>query len=453
MLHFLEQFNHFFVSFCVFPLILCLGVLFTWKLRCIQLSGIKTGFNLMMDRQTNEKDGECGKVSRYEAIAGFLAGNFGTGNIAGMAIGLACGGPGSLVWIWVAAFLGAVVQYAGSFLGVKYRRPLGKQGEYIGGPIACLAYGMNQRVLAGLFCIFTIVSAFVAGNCVQVSCVAPLCSDLALVKIFVGIAIALAVIPILAGGNNRILRFSAAVIPFIAGFYMLFCIVILFRNCSEIIPALRMIVDSAFGTKAVVSGLGGYTFSQVLSTGMSRAIMATDCGNGMVSILQSNSKSENPVMDGLVTLLPPFIVVSVCSITMLVLLVSGAYASGKEGALMVLYAFSSSLGSSGNIVVLLAMILFGYTTILTWFACAEKSLEYMIPGRQANFWLKASYVAVIPFGGVMDMRLAWMISDLAFAGMVLLNLITLMAFFKDVVATKCELAALKQGHLEMRRSE
>ncbi|AFS23811.1 amino acid carrier protein [Chlamydia psittaci] len=443
MLHFLEQLNNFCISFCVFPTILFLGGLLTWKLRGLQFTGLKLGFNLMLKNKQENLSTENGTVSRYEAVAGILAGNFGTGNIAGMAVAIACGGPGALVWIWVAALLGAIVQYSGSFLGVKYRKLCRQSGKFIGGPTGCLAYGLGSKFLAGLFCIFTIITAFSAGNFAQINCIVPLCVESVPLKFLVGILLALTIVPVLIGGNSRILRFSARVIPFIAGFYAISCLIILIQHSSMIIPALKLIVSSSLGIKATVAGLGGYTVTQVISTGMSRAIMATDCGSGMVSILQSDSQSKNPVIDGLVTLLPPVIVMIVCSITTLVLIVSGAYISGQEGTLMVLNAFKSSLGSIGGLVVILAMALFGYTTVLTWFACAEKSLEYMIPGKRANSWLKILFVAVIPFGGIVDMRLIWSLSDTGFAGMVILNSIALVALFKDVLSTHREVALLR----------
>ncbi|CRH72219.1 Na(+)-linked D-alanine glycine permease [Chlamydia trachomatis] len=172
--------------------------------------------------------------------------------------------------------------------------------------------------------------------------------------------------------------------------------------------------------------------------------MATDGGSGMVSILQSNSKSTNPVTDGLVTLLPPVIVAVVCSITMMVLLVTGAYDSGELGVLMVMNAFKSSLGMLGGSVVLISMILFGYTTALSWFACAEKSLEYMIPGKRANLLLKAIYIAIIPMGGVLGMQFIWALSDLGFCGMVIFNSISLIALFREVIATRYEVALLRK---------
>ncbi|WP_348663251.1 alanine/glycine:cation symporter family protein [Chlamydia vaughanii] len=443
MLHFLDQLNNFCISFCVFPVILFLGGLFTWKLRGLQFTGLKLGFNLMVSNKQEKTSSEDGKVSRYEAVAGILAGNFGTGNIAGMAIAIACGGPGALVWVWIGALLGAIVQYAGAFLGVKYRKLHKKTGEFIGGPTACLAYGMGSKLLAGFFCIFTILTAFSAGNFVQINCIVPLCTDKIFLRFAIGVLIALTIVPVLIGGNRRILRFSARVIPFIAGFYAISCLIILAQHSTQILPALKLIVSSAFGVKATVAGIGGYTLTQVLSTGMSRAIMATDCGSGMVSILQSDSKSKNPVIDGLVTLLPPVIVTVVCSITMLVLIVSGAFSSGQEGTLMVLHAFKNSLGSLGGLVVVVAMALFGYTTVLTWFACAEKSLTYMIPGRRANSWLKVLFVAVIPLGGMINMRLIWSLADTGFIGMVILNSIALISLIKDVLATNKEVNLLR----------
>lgn len=452
MLDFLDKFNQICMSFGVFPLIFILGGILTWKLRGLQFSGCKLGFGLLVKNKQDSVDHGQGQISRYEAVAGILAGNFGTGNITGMAVAIACGGPGTLVWIWLAALLGAIVQFAGSFLGIKYRKAQGNgHGEFIGGPAACFAFGLNSKSLAVLFCLFTLMTAFSAGNVVQVSCIVPLCANTLWSKALVGMVLALLVTPVLIGGNNRILKFSAGVIPFIAGFYVLFCACILAMHSSQIFPALQLILSSAFGVKTAVAGLGGYTFAQVISTGMSRAIMATDCGSGMVSILQSNSNSKNPVIDGLVTLVPPIIVMGVCSITMLVLIVTGAYKSETQGTLMVLYAFKNSLGAIGGGILVAAILLFGYTTILTWFACAEKSLGYMMPGKGMNTFLKVAFIAVIPFGGLVDMRVLWMLGDAGFAGMVVLNSIALIALFKDVLATNHEVARLKISYASVAR--
>ncbi|WP_201456372.1 sodium:alanine symporter family protein [Chlamydia sp. 17-3921] len=445
MIHLLEKFNELCTSLCVFPAIVFLGGLLTWKLRGLQFRGLKLGFSLMVKNKQKETSSDDGKVSRYEAMAGILAGNFGTGNIAGMAVAVAGGGPGALVWIWIAALLGSIVQYAGSYLGIKYRQSKkGSVGEFIGGPIACLAFGLRSKSLAILFGVFTLITAFSGGNFVQMSCIVPLCADGILGRTLIGILLALIVIPVLAGGSNRILRFSAKVIPFIAGFYALSCCFILIQHASFVLPAIKLICSSAFGVKATIAGFGGYTLAQVISTGMNRAIMATDCGSGMVSILQTNSQSKNPVVDGLVTLLPPIIVMVVCSITMLVLLVSGAYNSGIQGTLMVMHAFKSSMGSLGGIIVIVAMALFGYTTILTWFACAEKSLEYILPGKSANLWLKTLYIGIIPLGGIIDRRFVWALSDTGFSGMVILNSIALIALFKDVISSRRDVALLQK---------
>ncbi|AEP35625.1 alanine/glycine:cation symporter family protein [Chlamydia trachomatis] len=444
MLQFLKQINHFLTSFCVFPLILCLGGILTWKLRGLQFTSLGMSFRLMLNNQQEQAGAEGEGVSRYEAVAGMLAGNFGTGNIAGMAIAVASGGPGALLWIWIVTLFAAIVQYAGAFLGCKYRQFQKESQEYIGGPIACLGYKMGSRFLAVAFCVASLITAFSAGNLVQVNSIISLCADGVSAKIAVGILLALSVYPVLAGGNTRVLRFSAKAIPFVAGFYFLFSVIVLAMHCDKILPALQLVFSSALGVKAGIAGVGGYTLGQVISTGLNRAIMATDGGSGMVSILQSNSKSTNPVTDGLVTLLPPVIVAVVCSITMMVLLVTGAYDSGELGVLMVMNAFKSSLGMLGGSVVLISMILFGYTTALSWFACAEKSLEYMIPGKRANLLLKAIYIAIIPMGGVLGMQFIWALSDLGFCGMVIFNSISLIALFREVIATQYEVALLRK---------
>ncbi|WP_213358308.1 alanine/glycine:cation symporter family protein [Chlamydiifrater phoenicopteri] len=443
-MYFLDALNEIISSYIIFPLILFLGGALTIGFRGVQFTRAFQGFRFMLNQEM-EKTGGTGNVSRYEVIATILAGNFGTGNIVGMAMALSCGGPGAIVWIWVAGMLGSALQFFGSYIGIRYRY-LNSQGEFLGGPIGCLVKGLQSKMFAALFCFFMIITAFSAGNIVQVSSVVSLCSKGSpLTALVVGLLIMLLVIPVLAGGNTRVMRFSAKIIPFVAGFYFFSCLLVIGIHAGRIVPALKEIFTSALGVKAVAGGFGGYSLSRVLATGVSRAVMATDCGSGMVSVLQSNSRSRNPVIDGLVTLVPPVIVLIVCSITTLTLIVSGAYASGETGAFMVVKAFSDSLGSLGVAIVTLAMALFGFTTLLTWFVCAEKGLSYFSSSQTLNFLLKILFIGLIPLGGLMDARFVWVLGDIGFTGMVFFNCLSVIGLLGNIMPLKQQLEDLSKA--------
>lgn len=434
-LQFLIRFNDLLTFYCLFPSLILLGGILTWKLKGLQFYGLKASCHFLTKGELVSSSEEKG-ISRYEAISSVLAGNLGTGNIAGIAVALTTGGPGALVWMWVAAFLGSIVQFVGSYLGCKYRVS-DKDGHYIGGPIGCLAKALKQKKLALLFCGFTIVTAFFAGNIMQINCIVLSANSLITTKfeaILLGLLMIIPVWFVLVKGGNGVARFSAKIVPFVAVIYLGICSVVILKHVDRIIPMLKLIVSSTFGVTTSVAGLTGYAFSRVLSTGLNRAIMATDCGSGIVSLLQSNSRSKNYVIDGLVTLLPPIIVMIVCSITGLALLVSGAYQySGETSASMVLWAFVQTVGPFfGSLSVFLVMLLFGYTTILAWFSCAEKCLSFVTDKIMWQRALKIVYVGVIPLGGLMSTGLSWVLADLSFIGMVTLNLYSILSLLKDV---------------------
>lgn len=443
-MYFLDALNEIVSSYIIFPLILFLGGMLTLRFRGVQFTRALQGFRFMLGQELEKTEGIVGTVSRYEVIATILAGNFGTGNIVGMAMALSCGGPGAIVWIWVAGMLGSALQFFGSYIGIKYRY-LNSQGEFLGGPIGCLVKGLQSKVCAAFFCIFMLITAFSAGNIVQVSSVVSLCSKGSpLVASLIGLLIMFLVIPVLAGGKVRVMRFSAKIIPFVAGFYFLACVTVIGIHSNNIVAALKDIWSSAFGISAVAGGVGGYSLSKVLSTGVSRAVMATDCGSGMVAVLQSNSRSRSPAIDGLVTLVPPIVVLIVCSLTTLVLLVSGAYSSGETGTLMIIKAFSDSLGPLGMLVVIIAMLLFGFTTLLTWFVCAEKGLSYFSCSSSLNSGLKIAFIALIPFGGLMDVRLVWILGDIGFTGMVFFNCLSVIGLLGNIISLKRQIENLSE---------
>ncbi|MEG0287376.1 MAG: amino acid carrier protein [Victivallaceae bacterium] len=446
MFGFLVNFNDILTFYVLFPMLLILGGILTWKFRGMQFRGLGASCRFLTTGAMHSS-GQDHEISRYESITAVLAGNLGTGNIAGIAVALTTGGPGALVWMWVAAFFGGIVQFAGSYLGCKYRYL--KKEQYIGGPIGCLFNALNSRKLACLFCFFTITTAFLAGNMMQMNCIVLSAVDIidtnAKISIFIlGLFIMVPVWMVLIKGGNGIARFSSRIVPFIAIIYLSGCCYVIIKHIDQLLPVLRYVFSSVFGVKAGVSGVAGYTLSRVLSTGMNRAILATDCGSGVVSLLQSNSNTKNPVIDGLVTLFPPMVVMTVCTVTGLALLVSGAYPhSGALSASMVRWAFVKAAGPCiGSLSVFSVMILFGYTTILAWFSCAEKSLSFLSDNIFWHKCLKILYIGIVPFGGFLGTKFIWVLSDLSFIGMVTLNLYAVLRLLKDVFELKHPLAEL-----------
>ncbi len=423
---------HEWVTLCIiFPAILILGAYFTFKLKAIQISKIPLSIACLI-RGKREKNSE-GDVSHYQAISAVLAGNLGTGNISGMAVALATGGPGALVWMWLMAFFGAAIQYASCVLGVFYREKT-PEGGHVGGPMYYLSQGLGSKTLAALFAIFSIFAAFTVGNLAQVHSVTHPLSDLSLNPFLCSLVIAGLVGVVILGGVQRLARVASAVVPLMAMSYLSTALVILVLYYKQIIPALSIMLSAAFDLQSVAGGALGFGVVKAMTTGFGRGIFATDAGTGMAPLIQSSAKTSHAVLNGVVALLPPFLVMIVCTMTGLVLMVTGAWkVDGLQSTQMCTYAFKTGLGSSiGTYVVIVSLILFAYTTILAWAICIERSVEYLWDRSKVR-WFLYLYIAMVPVGALMDVNIVWVLADVAIAFMMMTNLIGVTSLARIVV--------------------
>ncbi len=377
-----------------------------------------------------------GNISHYQAVASVLAGNFGTGNISGTAVALTTGGPGALVWMWLMAFFGSVIQYTSCFLAVKYRTK-NADGEFVGGPMYYLSEGLGLKKLAVFFSIFVIFAAFAVGNFAQInSMVLPL-TDFGITPWVTGCVIAVLVAGVILGGAKRIAQVSSAVVPLMALFYLCTAMLILFLYKENIFPAFKLIFESAFKGTSATGGVLGYTLMKALTVGFDRAIFATDAGTGTVPILQAEARTSHPVVDGVVALVAPLLVMIVCTTTGLVLMVTGAYQiQGGNHALstnLVIQAFQTGIGPYlGSFVVIISLLLFGYTTTLAWGSCLQRAVGYLL-GRRGVRLFQYLYILAIPVGALLQVDLVWLLADFTLTAMVVINLIGVSALSGGVI--------------------
>lgn len=428
-MNFLTFFNDKITLFVIFPAILLLGCYFTFWLKGVQFSRLKMSFfHLLKSRDKGE-----GNISHYEAVASVLAGSFGTGNISGMAVALTIGGPGALFWMWIVAFLGAVIQYASCLLGVKYRAK-NEKGEYMGGPMYYLRDALGHKKLSIIFALLVIIAAFAVGNFVQLNSVALPLAALGIPPLATGVGISFFVALVVLGGAKRVSKVAAAVVPFMAFLYLGGALIILAVHFEKLPAALGLIVQLAFGkTSALLGGAVGFGFAKAVISGFGRAIFATDAGTGSVPILQAGARTHHPVIDGVVSLIAPFLVMVVCSATVLVLIVTGAWQAGWTSTNMITAAFESVFGRwIGHTIVIVALVLFAYTTVLAWGTCALRATEFLF-GRKALLWMQLFFIFMIPIGALLRVELVWILADLALSGMLILNLIALTGLRKEVI--------------------
>ncbi len=304
----LSHVNHLFTLLIIFPAVIAIGFYLTLKLRFVQLTHLKKSF-LCFTKNNSESDGN---ISRFRAVCSVLAGNLGTGNISGMAVAIATGGPGALVWMWVMVFFGSVIQFVSCVLGVSYRKKT-ESGEYVGGPMYYLERGLGLRKTGVLFAALAIFGAIAIGNLAQINSVVLPLQKLGLNPLYCSLGIAVALGLTVLGGIERISNFASYIIPLKAFLYLGTALVILVMHYETIIPALKLMFHEAFDISAFIGGVAGTGMMKAITTGFDRGLFATDAGLGIVPILQASAKSEHPVVDGIASLLSPLIVMIVCN--------------------------------------------------------------------------------------------------------------------------------------------
>lgn len=425
----LTTFNEGLTLFLVFPAIILLGLYLTIRLRCVQISKLKMSFGCLLKNE----DESQGNISHYQAISAVLAGNFGTGNISGMAVALSTGGPGALVWMWVMAFLGAAIQYTSCILGVKYRQR-NVDGEFVGGPMYYLRDGLKFKSLGVIFAVLTVVGAITVGNFAQINSVALPLEAMGIDPLLCGIVMAVLASLVILGGIQRVARLASLIVPLKACLYLVAALFILALHADQVIPAFKVLFTSAFNPSSALGGTLGFGVVKALTAGFDRGLFATDAGTGIVPILQSSARTTNPIKDGVVTLVAPFLVMIVCTTTGLVLLVTGAWQhTDLRSTNMVTFAFQEGLGHQiGAYIVLTALILFAYTTILAWACCAEKAIGFLWNTKQAHRF-KYLYILLIPVGALLHVDLIWVLADISICLMLLINLIGVFGLSKSVI--------------------
>lgn len=426
---FASNVNHLFTLYIIFPFVLFLGIYLTFKLKFIQLLKLKQSLKFLIKKEVAEK----GSLSQYQAVAAVLAGNFGAGNIPGMAVAISTGGPGALVWMWVMAFLGASIQYASCLLGGKFSK-INDKNEQVGGPMYYLSDGLGFKRLALLFSFFTILGSITVGNVAQVnSMLLPL--NEAGIPPFISLGItALLTGVVILGGVHRFAKVVSSLVPIMAILYLTATSVILVLNSEKILPAFKLMIEYAFDFSSVVGGTLGFGILKAISTGFDRGLFATDAGTGLVPILQSSARSKHPAINGIVTLITPFLVMTVCTGTGLVLIITDAWLDKTlVSTNMVTFAFEKGLNNViGPYIVITALIMFAYTTILAWANCGEKAVSFLLGLKQVNRF-RYFYISLIPLAWFLPVDVVWALSDISISLMLVTNLIGVALLSKHVI--------------------
>lgn len=404
-------------------LLLGTHVFLTIRLRFPQLK-ILTAIKLSVQRDNDAS----GDVSQFGALATALAATIGTGNIVGVATAIALGGPGAVFWCWLTGVFGIATKYSEALLAIKYRETT-PDGRMLGGPMYALEKGLGWKWMGVLFAVFTACASFGIGNTVQANAIAVIAHETyGLSTTWVGVAISLLTGAVVLGGVKSIAKVCGFLVPFMALFYVIGCVYILVVNSSFVLPAIKLILVSAFTPEAAGGGFAGTSILLAARYGISRGLFSNESGLGSAPIVAAAARTRNPVRQALVSSTGTFWdTVVICAITGIVIVSSIiAYPdiSYTDGAALTKVAFEK-IPYVGKPLLSFGLLTFAFSTILGWSYYGERAVEYL-KGKRWMIVYRVLFIISIFAGSVANLNVVWNISDCTNALMAIPNLISLL---------------------------
>ena len=427
-------------------LILFTGVLLTVKLKGVQFVHLGEAFKLMFK---NDSSGEQGEVSSFAALCTALSATIGTGNIVGVATAIVAGGPGALFWMWIAAIVGTATKFAECMLAVKFRQTA-EDGHIVGGPFYYIEKGMGSAwkwlgiafaflgMLSGLLGIGTITQINGITSAVKgffdpdsVHMVSLFGHEYSISVVISGLLVTVCAALVLIGGLKRISKVAQVVVPFMAVAYIICGLSIIILNINKVPGALAEIVQGAFGLRAATGGALGAMMA-AMQKGIARGIFSNEAGIGSAPIAAAAAKVDDPVQQGLVSMLGTVIdPLIICTMTGLAIVITGSWNVGLEGVAVSTRAFQEGLpipSQAAAFILMICLVFFAFTTILGWDYYSERCLEYLSGNNEkAVLIYRWAYIFAVFIGPYLTVAAVWTIADIFNGLMALPNLIALIA--------------------------
>ena len=410
-------------------LLLGTGFYLTIGLRGMTFARIIYAFKLLWKGRTPEEGSE-GQITPFNALSTALAATIGTGNIAGVATAIYIGGPGAVFWMWVTALVGMATKYGEAVLAVKYRE-VDEVGNYVGGPMYYIKNGLgeNWKWLGFAFAFFGMIAAFGIGNAIQANSVAQAANDHFAVPLWLtAVVLAVLTFMVIIGGIKRLGEVAGKAVPTMALLYVVGALIIIVMNIGELPAALGLIVSDAFTGTAAAGGFAGSTIMIAIQFGVARGVFSNEAGLGTAPIAHAAAKTNDPVRQATIGMLGTFIdTIIVCTMTALVIIMTGAWTSGETGASLSTLAFNTGLPGFGKVVVVFGILIFAYTTLLSWSYYGERCAEYIF-GVKVIQPYRYAWIAMIFVGALLKDQLAllWLIADALNGMMAIPNLVALL---------------------------
>lgn len=406
--------------------LLGMGLYLTLRLGFVQIRGFRHAVALVGGRYSRTTD--PGQITHFQALSTALSATVGTGNIAGVATAISLGGPGALFWMWMTAFFGMATKFTECTLALKFR-DIDAHGEVSGGPMYTLLNGLKMKRTAMLFAAFALIASFGIGNMVQANSVVGglgyLYPDIRDNGWAVGFVLALLVGLVILGGVKRIARVASAIVPGMALLYIGAAVLVLINHVADIPAALQTIFTHALNPWAV----GGAAVGEAIRWGVARGLFSNEAGLGSSPMAHAAARTAEPVREGLVAMLEPFVdTLVICTMTGLVIIVTGAHTLGHAdlvGAALTAHAFQSSIGTAGAAVVGIGLSLFAFSTIIAWSYYGDRSARFLF-GERAVQPYRVVFTFLVMIGAAVPLNLVWSIADTTNILMALPNLLSLL---------------------------
>lgn len=436
------SFNDFLWGYILIILLIGAGLLFSFKTKFVQFRYIKEMFRLLGDG-IGKSNKEKGGVSSFQAFCISTASRVGTGNIAGVAIAVAVGGPGAVFWMWLIALIGSASSFVESTLAQIYKTK--DKDSFRGGPAYYMEKGLGKRWLGIIFSILITISFGFVFNAVQANTVSvAFNSAFGLSRGAIGIILAIVTALVIFGGIHRVAKVSEIIVPILAVLYILIAIIVLILNITEIPSVFKLIFESAFGIKQLTAGGLGAAVMQ----GIKRGLFSNEAGMGSAPNAAATADVTHPVKQGLIQTLGVFTdTLLICSCTAFIILLSGQYAdSSLTGIELTQKALVSQIGPFGAYFIAICILLFAFSSIVGNFYYGQTNIEFIHTNKVLLNIYRILVIGMVLFGSIAKVDLVWNLADLFMGLMAILNIITILFLGKySFLALKDYTAQKKAG--------
>ena len=416
------SFNDFLWGYILIILLICAGLLFSFKTKFVQFRYTKEMFRLLGDG-IGKSNKEKGGVSSFQAFCISTASRVGTGNIAGVAIAVAVGGPGAVFWMWLIALIGSASSFVESTLAQIYKTK--DKDSFRGGPAYYMEKGLGKRWLGIIFSILITISFGFVFNAVQANTVSVAFNNaFGLSREAIGIILVIVTALVIFGGIHRVAKVSEIIVPILAVLYILIAIIVLILNITEIPSVFKLIFESAFGIKQLTAGGLGAAVMQ----GIKRGLFSNEAGMGSAPNAAATADVTHPVKQGLIQTLGVFTdTLLICSCTAFIILLSGQYAdSSLTGIELTQKALVSQIGPFGAYFIAICILLFAFSSIVGNFYYGQTNIEFIHTNKILLNIYRILVIGMVLFGSIAKVDLVWNLADLFMGLMAILNIITIL---------------------------